>query len=73
MAQKISLEELTQILKKIADKNDYDDMQAMIYNIADEYGIDLSDVDEDDELEFYDEEDITSFENYDEEEDEYGY
>lgn len=48
MAAKISKDELATILKGIADKANYDDMQEAIEKIADEFGIDLTEVEEED-------------------------
>lgn len=48
MAAKISKDELADILKSIADKANYDDMQEAVEKIADEYGIDLTEIDEED-------------------------
>lgn len=48
MAAKISKDELAVILKGIFEKGDYDEMQEQIEKVADEYGIDLTSVEEED-------------------------
>ena len=50
MAAKISKDELAQILKGIFAKEDFDSMQEQIEKVADEYGIDLTDIDQDEDV-----------------------
>ena len=50
MAAKISKDELAVILKNIANKGNYDDMQEEIEKTADEYGIDLTEVEEEEDV-----------------------
>lgn len=49
MAAKISKEDLAIILKNIAGKKDYDSMLEAVEAHAEEYGIDLTERDEDDD------------------------
>lgn len=52
MAARISKEELQEILTRVFTKDDYDSMQTEIEKIAEEYDIDLTEIEEGEEEDY---------------------